>query len=140
MPDLIGIMKEAYANDYRGSITELLEAAINQASQVAATPEQQQTGLSETPYDPNAQMVFPNTGGQDFNTMDMDYPIDMQQYDQNGELVRSYDKIPPGTAAISGQGATTVFEQPSSYRDGGEFKSLSDRLRSYRPGSTLRKK
>ena len=137
MPDLLQIMKDAYANDYRGSISELMQQAIMQETQIAITPEEQQIGLSEGPP---RQMIFPNTQGQDFNTVNMSYPIDMQQYDQNGELVRSYEKIPPGTGAIPGHGATTVFEQPSLYRDGGAFVPLREKLRNYKCGSTLKKK
>ena len=136
MPDLLQIMKDAYANDYRGSISELMQQAIMQETQVASTPEQQQMGLSGQ-SDPSP-MLFPNVQGQSFNTKNT-VPIDFHEFDQNGLLIDSRP-LPPGLVDVPTNPEThTVLEVPS-FRDGGTFIPLREKLRNYRPGSTLRKK
>ena len=146
MTDPIEIMKQAYSENYQGSITELImqsEAAEMQEQQgaaqeieVANTPEQQQVGLTQGPPRP---MAFPNTGGQDFNTMGMDYPVDMQGYDDTGGLVRSYEAVPPGLGNIPmGPKVNTVIENPTQYRAGGIVErplkdlSFSEKIEKYR--------
>ena len=137
MPDLLQIMKDAYANDYRGSISELMQQAIMQETQIATTPEEQQMGLSGQ-SDPSP-MLFPNVQGQSFNTVGMQGPIDFQEFDQNGLLIDSRP-LPPGLVDVPTNPEThTVLEVPS-FRDGGTFIPLREKLRNYRPGSTLRKK
>jgi len=136
------IMKQAYSENYQGSISELLaqqEALAIQEQQgmdIASTPEQQQVGLTQGPPRP---MAFPNTGGQDFNTMGMDYPIDMQGYDDTGGLVRSYEAVPPGIESIPmGPKVDTVIENPTQYRAGGIVErplkdlSFSEKIEKYR--------
>jgi len=131
MIDPIEIMKQAYAENYQGSITELImqgeaeamaqEQAVAQemGMDVASTPQEQQVGLTEGPPRP---MAFPNTGGQDFNTMGMDYPVDMQGFDSQGGLVRSYEAVPPGINSIPmGPKVDTVIENPTQYQNGGFY-------------------
>ena len=142
MIDPIEIMKQAYAENYKGSITELImqgEALAMQEQQgidVASTPEEQQIGLTQGPP---REMIFPNTGGQDFNTMGMDYPVDMQGYDDTGGLVRSYEAVPPGLGSIPmGPKVDTVIENPTQYRAGGIVErplkdlSFSEKIERYR--------
>ena len=134
------IMKQAYSENYQGSITELImqaeaaemqeQQAVAQEMEVANTPEQQQVGLTQGPPRP---MAFPNTGGQDFNTMGMDYPVDMQGYDDTGGLV------PPGIESIPvGPKVDTVIENPTQYRAGGIVErplkdlSFSEKIEKYR--------
>ena len=148
MIDPIEIMKQAYSENYQGSITELImqgEAAAMEQEQaatqkmgmdVASTPQEQQIGLTEGPPRP---MAFPNTGGQDFNTMNMDYPVDMQGFDSQGGLVRSYEAVPPGIESIPmGPKVDTVIENPTQYRAGGVVErplkdlSFSEKIEKYR--------
>jgi hypothetical protein len=137
MPDLLQIMKDAYANDYRGSISELMQQAILQETQIATTPEQQQAGLSG--QSSPSPMLFPNVQGQSFNTVGMKGPIDFQQFDKSGLLIDSRP-LPPGLVDVPTHPEThTVLEVPS-FKDGGTFVPLRERLRNYRPGSTLKKK
>lgn len=148
MIDPIEIMKQAYAENYQGSITELImqgEAAAMAQEQaaaqkigmdVASTPQEQQIGLTEGPP---RSMAFPNTGGQDFNTMGMDYPVDMQGFDSQGGLVRSYKAVPPGIDNVPmGPKVDTVIENPTQYRAGGVVErplkdlSFSEKIERYR--------
>ena len=144
----IDVMKRAWGSDpaYFGNITDLImqeEAAAMEQEQgaaqemdVASTPEEQRIGLTEGPP---RSMAFPNTGGQDFNTMGMDYPVDMQGLDSQGGLVRSYEAVPPGLDNIPmGPKVDTVIENPTQYRAGGvverELKDLSfsEKIEKYR--------
>tara|TARA_R100001463_G_scaffold35594_2_gene77313 strand:- start:177 stop:608 length:432 start_codon:yes stop_codon:yes gene_type:complete len=143
MIDPIQIMKEAYASNYFGSISELIlqqEAlALQEANaagmDVASTPEEQQLGLTQGP--PRA-MAFPNTGGQDFNTMGMDYPVDMQGFDSEGGLVRSYEAVPPGIESIPmGPKVDTVIENPTQYQLGG--MSFSDKIARYKASKNAKR-
>lgn len=119
------VMLEAYANNYQGSISDLMEqeAMAGQAAPVeqANTPQEQQVGLSQGP--PRA-MQFNDVQGQSFNTQEMQYPIDLAAY-KNGELVQSYQDVQPGVAHIDTAGADTVIERPS-FKLGG---SMADKLR-----------
>jgi uncharacterized membrane protein (UPF0127 family) len=143
MIDPIDIMKQAYSENYQGSITELImaeeaaamqqDAMINQEAEIASTAMEQQVGLTQGPPRP---MAFPNTGGQDFNTMGMDYPIDIQGFDNEGGLVRSYEAVPPGIESIPmGPKVDTVIENPTQYKFGGITKkdlSFSEKIDLYR--------
>lgn len=118
----IDIMKEAYASGFKGSITALIDEVHRSEAppEIAATPEQQQVGLTQGPP---RQMVFPNSGGKDFNTVGMSYPIDMQGVDANGDIVQSYSAMPPGVGAIPfGPEVDTVIENPAKYQTGGPVK------------------
>ena len=134
MSSPIEIMKNAYLEDYKGSLTELIAQSEMEAIQstpqpemdVASTPEQQQMGLTQGPPRP---MAFPNAGGQNFNTMGMDYPIDINGYDNSGDLVQSYRGVEPGIDNLPmGEEVNTVIENPTEYRFGGEVKNASKDL------------
>lgn len=142
--DALDIMRSAWESDpaYFGSITELIDQqeALNMQEQqgmdIASTPQEQQIGLTEGPP---RSMAFPNTGGQDFNTMGMDYPVDMQGFDSQGGLVRSYEAVPPGIDSIPmGPKVDTVIENPTQYRAGGVVErplkdlSFSEKIERYR--------
>ena len=131
MIDPIEIMKQAYSENYQGSITELI-----MAEEAEAMAQEQQIGLTEGPP---RSMAFPNTGGQDFNTMGMDYPVDMQGFDSQGGLVRSYEAVPPGIDNVPmGPKVDTVIENPTQYRAGGVVErplkdlSFSEKIERYR--------
>ena len=119
------VMLEAYANNYQGSISDLMEqeAMVGEAAPVeqANTPQEQQVGLSQSP--PRA-MQFNDVQGQPFNTQEMEYPIDLAAY-KGGDLVKSYQGIQPGVEHIDTAGADTVIEKPS-FKLGG---SMADKLR-----------
>jgi len=143
MIDPIQIMKEAYASNYFGSISELIlqqEAIAMQEANaagidVAVTPEQQQIGLTQGPP---RTMAFPNTGGQDFNTIGMDYPVDMKGFDSEGGLVRSYEAVPPGIESIPmGPKVDTVIENPTQYQQGG--LSFSDKIARYKASKNAKR-
>ncbi len=142
--DALDIMRSAWESDpaYFGSITELIDQqeALNMQEQqgmdIASTPQEQQIGLTEGPP---RSMAFPNTGGQDFNTMGMDYPVDMQGFDSQGGLVRSYEAVPPGIDNVPmGPKVDTVIENPTQYRAGGVVErplkdlSFSEKIEKYR--------
>ena len=140
----IEIMKQAYGQQdppFTGSISELivqeeLAAAQDQiqeqeALDIAVTPQEQQVGLTQGPPRP---MVFPDTQGQDFNTMGMDYPIDIQGFDNEGGLVRSYEAVPPGIDSIPmGPKVSTVIENPTQYKKGGMSNlSFAEKIERYK--------
>jgi len=108
---------------------------LMQQAKVAETPEQQKEGLSNQPE--GTSMVFPESTGS-FNTMDMDYPIDIKKVDKQGSLVRSYENVPPGVGNLPmGEDKGTVIETPADYKNGGfdleEFKG-SLRSKSFQKG------
>lgn len=130
MADLLGIMKEAYRTGYEGSISQLMEAAQMEEIQVASTPQEMETGLTQGPP---RTMAFPNVQGRPMTTEGMQYPIDMQLLDGNGDLIRSYESLQPGIHEIPTHGAATVIENPSMYRSGGVFTSdLRTRMEQYK--------
>lgn len=94
-----------------------------QQMQVANTPQEQQQGLrpAHQAGNTNASMAFPNTPpNASFNTVGMKAPIDMKQFDETGNLVKSYDAVPPGVKDLkmSSQGGT-VIETPAQMQFGG---------------------
>ena len=124
----LDIMKEAYASNYQGSITELIDQtqAEEQQMLVASTPEEQATGLRNSPE--GTSMMFPNTNGESFNTVGMKEPIDIQGFDSTGGLVQSYMSVPPGVGELPmGPKVSTVIEQPAQYRTGGYLQAISSR-------------
>ena len=135
MADALEIMKQAYVSNYMGSISELIAQAEQEEAQqmdVASSPEERAIGLSEGPQ---RSMAFPDAGGQSFNTMEMDYPIDIEGYDKSNRLVQSYKAVQPGVANLPmGDQVSTVIENPTQYRDGGYKKEmpLSERLKNHR--------
>jgi len=98
-------------------VTNVPMADLMQQSQVAETPEQQQEGLRNQPE--GTIMTFPESTGN-FNTVGMDYPIDIQKVSPQGDLVRSYENVPPGVESLPmGDDVGTVIETPANYQDGG---------------------
>ena len=102
-----------------------------QQMQVAQTPQQRQQGLrpAHQAGNTNASMAFPNTKpNASFNTVGMKAPIDMKQFDSTGNLVKSYDAVPPGVTDLkmSSKGGT-VIETPAQMQYGG--------IRKYQDGS-----
>ena len=104
------ILKQSVATGV--PMTELM-----QQTQVAETPEQQQEGLRNQPE--GTTMIFPESTGN-FNTVGMDYPINIQKVSPQGDLVRSYENVPPGVESLPmGDDVGTVIETPAEYQDGG---------------------
>tara|TARA_B100001094_G_scaffold80468_1_gene76696 strand:+ start:7554 stop:9545 length:1992 start_codon:yes stop_codon:yes gene_type:complete len=104
------ILKQSVATGV--PMTELM-----QQTQVAETPEQQQEGLRNQPE--GTTMAFPESTGN-FNTVGMDYPINIQKVSPQGDLVRSYENVPPGVENLPmGDDVGTVIETPANYQDGG---------------------
>lgn len=104
-----------------------------QQMQVANTPQQQQEGLrpAHQAGNTNASMTFPNTPPDaSFNTVGMKAPINLKQYDPRGNLVKSYEAVPPGVTDLkmSSQGGT-VIETPAQMKNGG--------VRKYQTGDEL---
>ena len=119
------VMLEAYANNYQGSISDLMEqeAMAGEAApaEQANTPEEKRVGMSNGPR----PIQFNNVQGEPFNTMEMgDTPINMDMY-KGEELVKSYQDVQPGVPHIDTAGADTVIETPS-FKLGG---SMADKLR-----------
>lgn len=125
------IMKQAYASNYQGSISALIQQSMQ--PEVAVTEEQQRTGLLEGPP---RTMVFPNVQGP-MHTMGMKYPVKMDMFNRNGDLLKS-DYVPPNTSTVDTTGAHTVIEHPV-FRLGGH-SDLRKKLESYKCGSTLKRK
>lgn len=97
-----------------------------QQLKVAKTPQEQKQGLrpDHQAGNVNQSMAFPNMPpNASFNTMGMKAPIDLKQFDQKGNLVASYSKVPPGVTNLkmSSQGGT-VLETPAQMKSGGVRK------------------
>jgi len=120
------ILKNATKEGYRGSYTELWTAADPEAQQenveVAESPQEQEQGLGgRSPEQLPDAMVFPESQG-DFNTSDMQAPIDIEKYGPQGDLVQSYKSVPPGVDNLPmGDDIGTVIERPAEYKLGGFF-------------------
>ena len=66
---------------------------------VAQTPQQQQQGLRPAHQAGNISqsMIFPNVPpNTPFNTVGMKAPINIEKYNEQGHLVKSYENVPPG--------------------------------------------
>ena len=137
------LLKQAAAEKYNsGTILELfqandpefLQAQAQQQGQgnvqVAETPEQQQQGMSGmAPEQMPDAMVFPQSQG-DFNTMNMQAPVNVDKYGPEGELVRSYESVPPGVGNLPmGDDIGTVIETPAEYKKGGFFSNVKAKPR-----------
>lgn len=100
--------------------------------QVANTPQQQQEGLR--PFhqqgQTNQSMVFPNVPpNTNFNTVGMKAPINIKKIDNQGNLVKSYENVPPGIQSLpTGPVGGTVIETPANMQSGG--------VRKYQAGSS----
>jgi len=111
------IIKSAIAEGYKGEIFKLIDQASIEKGAVAQTQEQQEQGLRGS--DGNTAMAFPNSD-ENFNTQGMDFELDMRKYDKEGNLVKSYQKVPPGIKSLNmGEEEGTVIETPSQYQKGG---------------------
>ncbi len=101
--------------------------------QVANTPQQQQEGLR--PFhqqgQTNQSMVFPNVpANTNFNTVGMKAPINIKKVDNQGNLVKSYENVPPGIHNLpTGPVGGTVIETPANMQSGG--------VRKYQAGDAL---
>ena len=98
-----------------------------QQPQIASTPEQQQEGLRPQHAAGNTQasMTFPNVPPNTaFNTVGMKAPINIEKYDKQGHLVKSYESVPPGVENLPmGPNEGMVLETPAEqYKTGGEIK------------------
>lgn len=95
--------------------------------QVAETPQQQQQGLrpAHQAGDTNQSMIFPNVPpNTPFNTKGMKAPINIQKYDEQGHLVKSYENVPPGISSLpTGPQRGTVIETPANMESGGGIVS-----------------
>ncbi len=123
--EAIDVMKQAFAEHVPPgtSISDMIEANEMQKQQemiVASTPQEQQEGLRNQP--PGTSAVFPNTGGQNFNTVGTNEPLDIKGYDKGGNLVKSYEAVPEGITNLDMKGADTVIENPTQYKNGGYVK------------------
>ena len=111
------IIKGAISEGYKGPIFKLIDQANVEKGQTASTEQQQEQGLRGS--DGNTSMAFPNSE-DNFNTKGMDFDLDIRKYDRDGNLVKSYQKVPPGIKSLNmGEEEGTVIETPSQYQDGG---------------------
>lgn len=126
------LLKQAVKEDYKGSIADLMAGISPEEQQqqqenveVAETPQQQEQGLGgRSPQDMPDAMVFPQSQG-DFNTTEMQAPIDIEKYGPQGDLVQSYKSVPPGVGNLPmGDDVGTVIERPAEYKEGGFFKNI----------------
>ena len=130
----MGILKNAVQEKYRGSYTELWQAADPESQQqnveVADTPQEQEQGLGgRDPQQMPDAMVFPESQG-DFNTTNMQAPIDIEKYGAEGDLVQSYKSVPPGVGNLPmGDEVGTVIERPAEYKCGGVFTNNKGKTR-----------
>lgn len=131
----IEIMKQAYGQQdppFTGSISELivqeeLAAAQDQmqeqeALDIAATPQEQQVGLTQGPPRP---MGFPIEPGptNDFNTVGMPGPIIKTDF-KDGVAIDSSKILEPGLVGIKTHPkADFVLEEPMYAKTGGTFKN-----------------
>lgn len=115
---------------YNQGIDLISEHEASQAQNQPVTlrgPEQQREGLRpfHAAGDTKRSAVFkdvpPNTP---FNTNGMKVPIDIKKYDEQGHLVKSHLRVPPGVRDIpTGPYRGDIIETPSEgYRDGGVRK------------------
>ena len=126
------ILKDAITQGSNVPVFKLIDQANVQKGQSAQTEAQQSQGLRGS--DGNTAMSFPESKG-DFNTKGMDFSIDVRKYDREGNLVRSYDKVPPGVKSLNmGEDEGTVVETPSQYQEGG-FNTEDDTI-IYPPGDS----
>lgn len=128
--DQMAILKNAVKEGYKGSYTELWQAADPEAQQenveVADSPQEQEQGLGgRSPEQLPDAMVFPGSQG-DFNTNNMQAPIDIEKYGKQGELVQSYKSVPPGIDNLPmGGDIGTVIERPAEYQTKGVKRPTS---------------
>ena len=127
------LLKQAIKEDYQGSFQELFnpqQQTQDPNVEVAETQEQQEQGLrGRSPEQMPDAMVFPQSQG-DFNTMNMQAPVNVDKYGPEGELVRSYESVPPGVGNLPmGDDIGTVIETPAEYKKGGFFSNVKAKPR-----------
>ena len=121
MASLIDLLKQAIST--RQNFSEMLNAPQENV-RVATTANERTAGLRNQPQ--GTSMVFPSSSGS-FNTVGMNYPIDIKKFNKEGNLVRSYQSVPPGIQNLNmGDDPGTVIETASSYRQGGAAKYQTD--------------
>lgn len=145
MSSPIEIMKNAYLEDYKGSLTELIAQSEMEAIQstpqpemdVASTPQQQQTGLTNGSTNPMGFPLEPGANNQ-FNTVGVPGNIKMTEY-ANGNPIDSSQILEPGLVGINTHPQTDfVLEEPMYAKTGGEVKnapkglSLSQKIERYK--------
>ena len=127
------VLEGVKASGYEGSIVDVfrqvgmgipLETILQpQQPLVAETPQEQETGLREQHAQGNigASMVFPNVQPNTaFNTQGMKVPMNIEKFDNQGHLVKSYKNVPPGIQNLpTGPSEGTVIESPAQYQKGG---------------------
>ena len=117
MASLIDLLKQAIST--RQNFSEMLHTSQENV-RVATTANERTEGLRNQPS--GTTMVFPNSAGS-FNTVGMDYPIDIKKFNKEGNLVRSYQSVPPGIQNLNmGDDPGTVIETASEYQQGGPVK------------------
>ena len=103
-----------------------VQQQVQQQPQVASTPEQYEQGLrpAHQAGNTNQSMIFPNVPpNTPFNTVGMKAPINIQKFDEQGHLVKSYENVPPGVRNLpTGPQRGTVLETPAQMRSGGPSK------------------
>jgi uncharacterized membrane protein (UPF0127 family) len=113
----LDIFKNAYANAYQGSLTELLQ----QEEGIAATPEEQAQGLSNE-SEPGVTKTFPVQGGERFHTQNMKVPMTMVQKDAQDNTLSVEESMQPGLVDIPINPRTrTVIEttEAPAFKTGG---------------------
>jgi hypothetical protein len=131
------IMKQAYATNYRGSITELIENQMIAQEQMenARIPQSQaeaEIGLSDGSAPP---MLFENPGVIDMTQMDRS--LDMAVIDQDTGLVSSFlNDVQPGEIVETGEGKDVLeMSDQVKLKNGGYIRSkASDGMRKYKFG------
>tara|TARA_R110000737_G_scaffold258744_1_gene267333 strand:- start:1437 stop:1868 length:432 start_codon:yes stop_codon:yes gene_type:complete len=126
------IVNKAQEEGYQGSYVDLFRnppmGSINsepsQEVKVATTPDQQRQGLRPAHAQGRTEtsMAFPDVApGSNFNTIGMKKNIDFKEYSKSGDLIKSYENVPPGlsTSFTTGTEPSTVLETPSKLRYGG---------------------
>ena len=121
------IIKNSLKSGYNGSIGKMINETEQKAldvDEIARTPSEQEQGLRGKPS--GTSMAFPDSTGN-FNTKGMSEPINIEKVDKKGNVVRSYNNVPPGIENLPmGDDVGTVIETPGTYQDGGLKNELSE--------------
>jgi len=124
-------MQQAFLNDFKGSISELIMQNREQNTVVANTPEEQARGVEGMPE--GTRMIFPNvTPGQEINTMNTG-SVKATQYDANNNPLDSGQVLPSGIVGkeTHPQIETLVEEVVGpNYKSGGYARKETD----WKPG------
>ena len=125
------IVNKAQEEGYQGSYIDLFRnppldsiAPDTSGVEVANTPKQQREGLrpAHAQGRTEASMSFPNVSpNTSFNTVGMKRNIDFKEFDEKGDLIKSYENVPPGlsTSFTTGSKPSTVLETPARMKYGG---------------------